>query len=80
VTSDGAAPRILDVSWGRMEVESLGVGKDFVLYPGGGQTWDWGVTGMSHDPGVRPVDVAVVLAHAPVAAGERVAGLFHSTC
>ena len=66
MTSDGAAaPRILGASWGRMEVEGLGVGKDFVLYPGGGQAWDWGVTGMRHDPGVRPVDVAVVLTHAP---------------
>jgi hypothetical protein len=126
MAADGAAaPRILDVSWGRMEVEGHGVGKDFVLYPGGGEAWDWGVTGMSHDPGVRPVDVAAVLAHAPsvvvlshgmegrlqvdpatldllaergievvqgltpevvarynalVDAGERVAGLFHSTC
>jgi hypothetical protein len=108
-----------------MEVEGLGVGKDFVLYPGGGEAWDWGVTGMRHEPGVRPVDLGVVLAHAPsvvvlshgmegrlrvdpattellgqrgievvqgltpeavdrynalVGAGERVAGLFHSTC
>jgi hypothetical protein len=66
MTSDGAAaPRILNLSWGRMEVDGLGVGKDFLLYPGGGEAWDWGVTGMSHDPGVRPVDVATVLAYEP---------------
>jgi hypothetical protein len=55
-----------------MEVEGLGVGKDFVLYPGGGRDWDWGITGMRHEPGIRPVDVedlltlrlaAVVLSH-----------------
>jgi hypothetical protein len=125
VDGGGVAPRILDVSWGRMDVEGCGVGKDFVLHPGGGEAWDWGATGMSHDPGVRPVDVAAVLAHEPsvvvlshgmegrlrvdpatlsllaergidvvqgltpdavarynalVDAGERVAGLFHSTC
>jgi hypothetical protein len=44
-----------------MEIEDLGTGKDFVLYPGGGREWDWSVTGMSHSPGVRPVDVAELL-------------------
>jgi hypothetical protein len=31
------SPKIVHLSWGRMEVESLGVGKDFKLYPGGGR-------------------------------------------
>ena len=36
--SDGMrSPRILAVSWGRMEVEGIGAGKDFKLYPGGGR-------------------------------------------
>jgi hypothetical protein len=55
------SPRIVSVSWGKMEVEDLGTGKDFVLYPGGGREWDWSVTGMRHSPGVRPVDVQELL-------------------
>jgi hypothetical protein len=51
------SPRILQVSWGRMEVEELGPGKDFKLYPGGGRAWDWGETGTQHVPGIQPADV-----------------------
>jgi putative acetyltransferase len=57
----GRSPKILRVSWGEMEVEGLGVGKDFALYPGGGHTWDWSETGMGHEPGIRPVDIAELL-------------------
>jgi len=57
------SPRIVDISWGRMEVEGLGVGKDYKLYPGGGREWDWGETGTSHVPGVQPADVEELLAH-----------------
>jgi hypothetical protein len=32
------------VSWGRMQVEGLDVGKDFKLYPGGRRPWDWAET------------------------------------
>jgi hypothetical protein len=49
--------RILDLSWGRMEVEGLGVGKDFKLFPSGGRSWDWAITGTAHEPGIRPQDV-----------------------
>jgi hypothetical protein len=38
-------PRIVRISWGPMQVEGLGAGKDFTLYPGGGRTWDWAETG-----------------------------------
>ena len=39
--SDGMrSPRILAVSWGRMEVKGIGAGKDFKLYQGGGREWD----------------------------------------
>jgi hypothetical protein len=31
VKQDKRSPRIIQVSWGRMEVEGLGVGKDFKL-------------------------------------------------
>jgi hypothetical protein len=56
---DGAArsPQILDISWGHMEVEGLGAGKDFKLYPGGGRPWDWSETGTRHVPGIQPADV-----------------------
>jgi hypothetical protein len=46
-----------------MEVESLGAGKDFRLYPGGGREWDWSETGMRHSPGIQPADVEELLVH-----------------
>jgi hypothetical protein len=61
------SPRILAVSWGHMEVENLGEGKDFKLYPGGGREWDWSETGMRHSPGIQPADVEELLAHGAAA-------------
>lgn len=46
-----------------MEVEGVGVGKDFKLWPGGGRAWDWRETGTEHVPGIQPADVAEVLEH-----------------
>lgn len=57
------SPRVLSISWGRMEVETLGAGRDFILYPGGGRPWDWNETGTHHDPGIQPADVADLLEH-----------------
>jgi hypothetical protein len=51
------SPRILDLSWGRMEVEGLGVGKDFKLFPSGGRVWDWSFSGTAHEPGIQRRDV-----------------------
>jgi hypothetical protein len=51
------SPKILSISWGRIEVEGIGVGKDFKLYPGGGRAWDWRETGTQHDTGIQPADV-----------------------
>ena len=51
------SPRIKHISWGRMEVEGVGTGKDFKLYPGGGRDWDWNETGTRHVPGIQPADV-----------------------
>jgi hypothetical protein len=59
----GRSPRILAVSWGRMDVEGLGVGKDYKLYPGGGRAWDWSETGTRHVPGVQVADVEDLLRH-----------------
>lgn len=55
------SPRITHISWGRMEIDGLGVGKDFKLYPGGGRAWDWNETGTRHVPGIQPSDVAELL-------------------
>ncbi len=57
------SPRITHISWGRMEVEGVGEGKDFKLYPGGGREWDWGETGTRHVPGIQPSDVQELLDH-----------------
>jgi len=62
VTRDKRSPRITGISWGRMEVEGLGVGKDFKLYPGGGRAWDWAETGTRHSPGIQPADVEELVA------------------
>ncbi|GIH11035.1 hypothetical protein Rhe02_91020 [Rhizocola hellebori] len=45
-----------------MEVENLGPGKDFKLFPGGGREWDWSETGTRHSPGIQPADVEELLA------------------
>ncbi|GAA2167442.1 Mth938-like domain-containing protein [Actinomadura napierensis] len=56
-----ASPRIIHISWGRMEVEGLPPSKDFKLYPGGGRAWDWGEHGTRHEPGIQPADVQELL-------------------
>lgn len=53
-----ASPKILSSGWGQMEVENLGRGKDFKLWPGGGKAWDWSVYGTEHRKGIQPGDVA----------------------
>jgi len=57
------SPKISAISWGRMEVDGVGSGKDFKLWPGGGRPWDWNETGTHHDPGVQPADVEELLVH-----------------
>jgi hypothetical protein len=51
------APRIGHIEWGSMQVEGVGQGKDFKLYPGGARPWDWNETGTRHEPGIQPADV-----------------------
>lgn len=63
MNADIRSPTILAVSWGRMDVAGLGVGKDFKLYPGGGREWDWSETGTRHAPGIQPADVEELLTH-----------------
>jgi hypothetical protein len=57
------SPRITHISWGRMEVEGLGSGRDLKLYPGGGRAWDWAETGTHHVPGIQPADLQELLDH-----------------
>jgi hypothetical protein len=58
-----ASPRITRIAWGQMDIEGLGSGKDWKLWPGGGRTWDWNETGTHHDPGIQPADVDELLDH-----------------
>ena len=58
---ENRSPRITHLSWGRMEIDGLGIGKDFKLWPGGGREWDWQETGTHHVPGIQPADVTELL-------------------
>jgi hypothetical protein len=66
-TDTQQSPRILAVSWGRIEVEGLAVAKDVKLYPGGGREWDWSETGTRHSPGIQPADLEEILGHGATA-------------
>ena len=57
------SPYIAHISWGRMEIDGLGLGKDFKLYPGGGRKWDWAETNTHHVPGIQPADILELIAH-----------------
>lgn len=59
--NDNKSPAITHISWGRMEVDGVGVGKDFKLWPGGGRQWDWRETGTHHVPGIQPSDIEELL-------------------
>jgi len=62
MTATGSrSPRVTGLAWGRMEIEGLGTGKDFKLWPGGGREWDWRETGTHHVPGIQPADVRELL-------------------
>jgi len=63
MSTENSSPRILHLSWGRIEVAGLPPGKDFKLFPGGGREWDWTETGTRHDPGIQPGDVTELLDH-----------------
>ncbi len=55
------SPRITHISWGRIDAEGVGTGRDFKLYPGGGREWDWTETNTHHVPGIQPADVQELL-------------------
>lgn len=55
------SPKITDHGWGSIEVEGLGKGRDFILYPGGGKAWDWNETGTSHQGGIQRAEIELLL-------------------
>ena len=55
--------KIKEISWGHMDIESVGSGKDFKLWPGGGRQWNWRETNTHHNPGIQPADVDELLQH-----------------
>jgi hypothetical protein len=57
------SPKISRIAWGEMDIEGLGSGKDWKLWPGGGRQWDWNETGTHHEPGIQPADVDELLEH-----------------
>ncbi len=57
------SPRIIQRSWGRIDVEGYETFKDVKLYPGGASAWRWQETGTHHSPGVQFTDIELILAH-----------------
>jgi hypothetical protein len=51
------SPRIVRLSWGRIEVDGHGRFKDAKIFPGGAREWDWRETGTRHVPGIQPEDI-----------------------
>ena len=56
------SPKVISLVWGKMEVEGYPAGKDFVLYPGGAEPWNWNDTGTTHEGGIQPQDIDKLLA------------------
>ncbi len=63
MSEQSSSPRILNLSWGQIEVEGGFRFRDAKLYPGGSREWDWGETGTRHSPGIQPADVEELLQH-----------------
>ena len=57
------SPRILQLSWGHIEVEGHPPFKDTKVFPGGAREWDWRETGTHHVPGIQPADVQELIEH-----------------
>ena len=58
------SPRLIPLSWGRMEVEGQDKKfKDAKVLPGGAREWNWKETGTQHVPGIQPADVEELLEH-----------------
>ena len=44
-----------------MQIEGNIKGKDFILYPGGSEPWDWSLSNTDHSSGIQIVDVEKLL-------------------
>jgi len=51
------SPQIEEIKWGFMKVKGCSPGKDFKLFPGGAEIWDWNKTNTHHVPGIQRQDV-----------------------
>ena len=60
---DPKSPRILELGWGRIEVDGYPPFKDAKIFPGGAREWDWRETGTRHVPGIQPADIDELIAH-----------------
>ncbi|UJR33665.1 hypothetical protein I4U23_021098 [Adineta vaga] len=55
------SPCIEELKWGSMKVKGFPSGKDFKLFPGGAEEWDWSKSNTHHVPGIQPEDVEYLL-------------------
>lgn len=55
------SPLIEKIQWGSMKIEGFPEGKDFKLYPGGAEEWDWRKSNTRHVPGIQIADVKDLL-------------------
>jgi hypothetical protein len=64
IESRNSSPRILHVSWGKLEVEGKTEPyKTQSFSRGGSREWNWRDTGTSHSPGIQIADVQELLEH-----------------
>ncbi len=63
--------RIAHISWDRMEVGGLAVGKDFDLHTDGERAWNLGRTEARHSPGIQPADTEELVARTGVRVRNR---------
>ncbi|CAF2329066.1 unnamed protein product [Rotaria sp. Silwood2] len=55
------SPLIQKLRWGHIEVKGFSSGKDFKLFPGGAEEWDWNKTNTRHVPGIQREDVEYLI-------------------
>ncbi|MCA9718766.1 MAG: hypothetical protein KC468_29120 [Myxococcales bacterium] len=57
----GGSPKIIKCIWGQVNIEGVGRVRDAMLYPGGGEAWDWRASDTHHVPGIQICDVERLL-------------------
>ena len=56
-----ACPKIINLSWGSIEIENHGIFKDVKLSPNSAKEWNWQETGTKHSSGIQYSDVEELL-------------------